>query len=100
MLNAQQVGLMFYTVPLMIGSTEKGLLWMDNKPFIQSVVLMAPYWLWRAIGGTMMWISHFVFAYNFYKMVNKKAEIIIPRTPAEILEAKRQLKNTEYIPTK
>ncbi len=84
----------------MIGSTAKGLLWMDNKPFIQSVVLMAPYWLWRAIGGTMMWISHMVFAYNFYKMVNKKTEVMIPRTPAEILEAKRQLKNTEYIPTK
>ena len=94
------IGLMFYTVPLMIGATEKGLLWMDNKPFIQSVVLMAPYWLWRAIGGTMMWISHFVFAYNFYKMVNNKQEVIIPRTPAEILEAKRQLKNTEFIPTK
>lgn len=94
------IGLMFYTVPLMIGATEKGLLWMESKPFIQSVVLMAPYWLWRAIGGTMMWISHFVFAYNFYKMVNKKPEVIIPTTPAEILEAKRQLKNTEFIPTK
>lgn len=94
------IGLMFYTIPLMIGSTEKGLLWMDNKPFIQGVISMAPYWLWRAIGGTMMWISHFVFAYNFYKMVNKKPEIFIPTTPAEILEAKKQIENTEYIPTK
>ena len=94
------IGLMFYIVSLMIGSTEKGLMWMAKKPFIESVVLMAPYWLWRAIGGTMMWISHFVFAYNFYKMVNKKQEVVIPRTPAEILEAKKQLQNTEFIPTK
>lgn len=94
------IGLLFYTWSLMIGSTARGLSWMDSKPFIESVKMMAPYWLWRAIGGTMMWISHFVFAYNFYKMVNRKKEIFIPTTPAEILEAKRQLKNTEYLPTK
>ena len=94
------IGLMFYIVSLMIGSTEKGLMWMAKKPFIEGVIHMAPYWLWRAIGGTMMWISHFVFAYNFYKMVNRKEEIVIPTTPAEILEAKKQLQNTEFKPTK
>ena len=94
------IGLLFYTWSLMIGSTARGLMWIDSKPFIESVKMMAPYWLWRAIGGTMMWISHFVFAYNFYKMVNNREEIRIPTTPAEILEAKRQFKNTENIPTK
>jgi len=62
------IGLLFYTVPLMYGSTLKGLLWLDGKPFIDSVVLMAPYWLWRAIGGSLMWLSHLLFAYNLYKM--------------------------------
>lgn len=94
------IGLLFYIISLMIGSTEKGLMWMAKKPFIEGVIHMAPYWLWRAIGGTMMWISHFVFAYNFYKMVNRKEEIVIPTTPAEILEAKKQLQNTEFKPTK
>ena len=94
------IGLMFYIVSLMIGSTEKGLLWIAKKPFIEGVIQMAPYWLWRAIGGTMMWISHFVFAYNFYKMINNEPVIVIPRTPAEILEAKKQLQNTEFTPTK
>ena len=94
------IGLMFYIVSLMIGSTEKGLLWIAKKPFIESVIQMAPYWLWRAIGGTMMWISHFIFAYNFYKMINKDPVIVIPRTPAEILEAKKQQQNTEFTPTK
>lgn len=94
------IGLLFYIISLMIGSTEKGLLWIAKKPFIDGVVLMAPYWLWRAIGGTMMWISHIVFAYNFYQMVNRKQELTIPTTPAEILEAKKQLQNTEFIPTK
>jgi len=27
-----------------------------------------PYWLWRAIGGSLMWVSHLFFAFNFYKM--------------------------------
>lgn len=94
------IGLMFYIVSLMIGSTEKGLMWMAKRPFIESVVHMAPYWLWRAIGGTMIWISHFVFAYNFYKMIDRKEVVKIPRTPAEILEAKRQIQNTEFNPTK
>lgn len=81
------VGLQFYTIPLMIGGTLKGLSWAEGKPFIDSVVLMAPYWLWRAIGGSLMWLSHLVFAYNFYKMVSKKPEIDIKAKAIEILKA-------------
>lgn len=65
------IGLMFYTIPLMIGGTLKGIAWMDGKFFIETVTMMAPYWLWRAIGGSLMWLSHIVFAINFYKMVTK-----------------------------
>lgn len=84
------IGLLFYTFPLMIGGTLKGLLWMDGKPFMEGVQLMAPYWLWRAIGGTLMWLSHIVFAYNFYKMIVRKKEIFIPKTAIEILDARAQ----------
>lgn len=66
------VGLLFYAIPLMVGGTLRGLLWIEGKPFIESVVMMAPYWLWRAIGGSLMWLSHLVFAYNFYTMVVTK----------------------------
>lgn len=79
------VGLMIYIFSLMIGSTEKGLMWMDKEPFIKGVVQSVPYWVFRAVGGTLMWISHFVFAYNFYRMVVPKKEIKIPDTPEEIL---------------
>ncbi|ODS87705.1 MAG: cytochrome oxidase subunit I [Chryseobacterium sp. SCN 40-13] len=81
------IGVLLYTISLMIGSTEKGMLWMAKKPFIESVVLMVPYWLWRAIGGTMMWISHIIFAYNFYRMIKPRKEIFVPQTPAEILQS-------------
>lgn len=68
------IGLLLYSVPLMIGGTLKGLMWMEGKAFIDSVSMMAPYWLWRAIGGSMMWLSHLIFAYNFYTMVSRSRE--------------------------
>ncbi|WP_225974162.1 cbb3-type cytochrome c oxidase subunit I [Arachidicoccus ginsenosidivorans] len=74
------IGLMFYTVPLMYGSTLKGMLWMQGKPFIDGVVLMAPYWVWRAVGGSLMWLSHLFFAYNFYRMVVKRKEVSVAAT--------------------
>ncbi|MEO7608530.1 MAG: cbb3-type cytochrome c oxidase subunit I [Saprospiraceae bacterium] len=85
------IGLFFYTVPLMYGSTLRGLMWLGDKPFIDSVVLMAPYWLWRAIGGSLMWVSHILFAYNFYVMVRKKDVISIPKSAIDILKAKADL---------
>jgi cytochrome c oxidase cbb3-type subunit 1 len=63
------IGLLFYTIPLMYGSTLKGIMWIQEKPFIESVIMMAPYWLWRAIGGSLMWLSHLFFAYNLYRMI-------------------------------
>src|SRR5690606_38926550 len=74
------IGLLFYTVPLMYGSTLKGLSWLEGKPFIDSVVLMAPYWLWRAIGGSLMWLSHLLFAYNLYKMLRTEPQSNIVET--------------------
>lgn len=74
------VGLLFYSVPLMIGGTLKGLAWMQGKPFIESVELMGPYWLWRAIGGSLMWLSHIFFAYNMYKMIARKEAIDVRET--------------------
>ena len=90
------IGLLFYTFPLMYGSTLRGLMWMEGaKSFIESVDLMAPYMLWRAIGGSLMWLSHILFAYNFYVMVKKKEEIEIPSSPKDILNAKVAIDNQE-----
>jgi cytochrome c oxidase cbb3-type subunit 1 len=68
------IGLLFYTIPLMYGATFRGIMWQSGKPFIDSVVFMAPYWLWRAIGGSLMWISHLIFAWNMYKMISGTPE--------------------------
>lgn len=72
------IGLLVYGFALMIGGTMQGKSWMLQLPFIDSVKLMAPYWLWRVIGGTFMFISHLVFAYNIYKMRPLPVEILKP----------------------
>ncbi|MCO5948614.1 cbb3-type cytochrome c oxidase subunit I [Mucilaginibacter flavidus] len=79
------IGLLFYSIPLMIGGTLKGMAWMEGKPFIDSVVLMAPYWLWRAIGGSLMWASHLIFAYNLYYMITSHEEIDLQKAVFEEL---------------
>lgn len=76
------IGLMFYTVPLMYGGTLRGLMWMEGRAFMESVVMMAPYWLWRAIGGSLMWLSHLFFAVNLYKMFSVKRP---PDVPADAI---------------
>ena len=81
------IGLLLYAVPLMIGGTVKGMMWMDGKPFIESVVKMFEYWVWRAIGGSLMFISHIIYAYNFYKMTAKNIEDVDVKEEAfKILE--------------
>jgi len=62
------IGLLMYCIPLMIGGTVKGLMWMDHKPFIDSVVQMFDYWVWRAVGGSLMFFSHIIYFYNIYRM--------------------------------
>lgn len=72
------IGLFAYMISMMAGGTLKGLSWIDGDPFIDSVILMQPYWVWRAIGGSLMFLSHIMFAYNFYVMVKKESIIEIP----------------------
>lgn len=80
------IGLLFYSVPLMYGGTLRGLSWIAGNPFMDSVTLMAPHWLWRAIGGSLMWISHLFFGYNLYKMWMSTDELDIRELALQELE--------------
>lgn len=66
------VGLFAYMISLMWGGSLKGLSWIEGNPFIESVILMKEFWVWRAVGGTLMFLSHVVFALNFYVMVKDR----------------------------
>lgn len=80
------IGLLFYSISLMVGGTLKGMSWVAGKPFIDGLVAMAPYWLWRAIGGSLMWASHLVFAWNMYTMVAGSTETDISKVVIEEFE--------------
>lgn len=80
------IGLLFYTIPLMYGSTMRGWMWVKGIPFIDTVTSMAPYWLWRAIGGSLMWLSHIFFAYNVYRMLANTGIIDVKEAAFKKLE--------------
>ncbi|WP_271784148.1 cbb3-type cytochrome c oxidase subunit I [Aquimarina algiphila] len=73
------IGLFAYMISLMTGGTLRGLSWIEGNPFIESVILMENFWVWRAVGGSLMFISHMIFGYNFYLMVQKKKAAKISR---------------------
>lgn len=62
------LGLTLYGVSMSVGGTIQGMTWMSDAPFIESVRRMAPYWIWRGVGGTFMFAAHLVFAVNLWAM--------------------------------
>lgn len=62
------VGCFIYVTSLSIGGTIQGLDWMHGLPFIQSVIDMQSYYVWRGIGGSFMFLSHVVFGWNVWRM--------------------------------
>lgn len=75
------VGVTAYVVMLSIGGTLQGLDWATGGPFIASVETAAPYWLARAVAGSMMFFAHVIFAYNVYLMTRARGRAA-PEAPA------------------
>ena len=43
-------------------------LWLWNTAVLAGWVALGPYWRWRSVGGSLMFLGHVVFAYNLYMM--------------------------------
>jgi cytochrome c oxidase cbb3-type subunit 1 len=76
------VGSFIYVIALSIGGTIQGLDWMQGKPFIESVDDMSPYYVWRGVGGLLMFLSHLVFAWNVWRMTLGRSASALPLAPA------------------
>jgi cytochrome c oxidase cbb3-type subunit 1 len=76
------VGSFIYVISLSIGGTIQGLDWVHGLPFIQSVIDMQPFYVWRGVGGLLMFLSHFVFAWNVWQMTYGSSAKQAPRLPA------------------
>jgi cytochrome c oxidase cbb3-type subunit 1 len=68
------IGVTAYVVALSIAGIVQGTSWASGSPFIASVQAASPYWAFRAVAGSMMFVSHLIFAYNVYVMVRGGAE--------------------------
>jgi cytochrome c oxidase cbb3-type subunit I len=79
------VGCFIYVISLSIGGTIQGLDWMHGLPFIQSVIDMQSYYLWRGVGGALMFLSHIVFGWNVWRMCYGPGAVL---SPLESLRAK------------
>lgn len=75
------VGSFIYVISLSIGGTIQGLDWVRELPFIQSVIDMQPFYVWRGIGGMLMFLSHFVFAWNVWRMTYGPSANAVPLVP-------------------
>ncbi|MEZ5564282.1 MAG: cbb3-type cytochrome c oxidase subunit I [Gammaproteobacteria bacterium] len=78
------VGSFIYVISLSIAGTIQGLDWMAGLPFIQSVVDMQGYYVWRGIGGVLMYLSHIVFAWNVWRMTYGQGIVPAPVTPSPV----------------
>ncbi len=62
------VGLVMMFLSLSIGGHEQGRSWIAGRPFLDGLREMAPYWVWRSVGGTFMTLGHVLFAVNLWTM--------------------------------
>jgi cytochrome c oxidase cbb3-type subunit 1 len=63
------IGVTAYVLSLSVAGTLQGLNWATGNPFIASVDAAQPFWVGRAVAGSMMFLAHLIFAYNVYRMV-------------------------------
>lgn len=62
------IGVTAYVLALSVAGTLQGLDWAAGSPFIASVDAAAPYWVARAVAGSMMFLAHILFACNVWSM--------------------------------
>jgi cytochrome c oxidase cbb3-type subunit 1 len=78
------IGVTAYVVALSIAGIEQGTAWASGAPFIASVQAASPFWVLRSVAGSMMFVSHLLFAYNVYLMVRNGSK---PAVEAGTLQA-------------
>jgi cytochrome c oxidase cbb3-type subunit 1 len=67
------IGLGVYFVSLTVGGLLQGLAMLDPaRPFLDSLTVTLPYLTARSVGGTLMTLGHFIFAYHFLALILKR----------------------------
>jgi cytochrome c oxidase cbb3-type subunit I len=72
------IGVAIYVAGLSAAGTIQGFDWIRGLPFIRSVEDAGPYWLWRSVGGSLMFSGHVVFAFNVWTMTYRRSYAALP----------------------
>ncbi len=68
-------GIAIYVIGLSIGGWLQGQAMLDaSRPFMESVNVTKPYLVIRTVGGVLMVASHFVFAWHYWLMINRRGK--------------------------
>ena len=83
----QTTGIVLYFASMWIAGITQGMMWRATDSygnllysFIDTVVVLIPYYYIRAIGGLLYLIGFLMFAYNIYKSTSAKAILAEPKS--------------------
>ncbi|MDA1195017.1 MAG: cbb3-type cytochrome c oxidase subunit I [Planctomycetota bacterium] len=61
-------GIAVYVIGLSVGGHLQGNAWVAGEPGMESVRVVAPYMVWRAVGGLLMFVAHIFFFVALWRM--------------------------------
>jgi cytochrome c oxidase cbb3-type subunit I len=76
-------GLALYVAAMTAAGVLQGLSWAAERPFIESVAASAPWYIARAVGGSVMLLGHLVLAWNLWLMRPLRATLLAPAAAPE-----------------
>lgn len=88
------LGILFYAIPIYWGGFYQGLMWKEfdsdgliAHTFVETLVYLKPFWLMRALGGTMYFLGVFLMVYNLIKTA--KAGSFVANEEAEAVNVRK-----------
>lgn len=81
------VGFLIFSFSLWSAGVIQGFAWIEGIPFLETVLMVEPYIIARAIGGSMMFLGQIFFSYNIYKTFKSSANISVDETQDQVFTA-------------
>lgn len=69
------VGFLLFSFSLWVAGIIQGFAWIEGKSFLDTVIIVRPYIIARAVGGTMLITGQFLFAFNIYMTLRAKHNV-------------------------
>ncbi|WP_070121424.1 cbb3-type cytochrome c oxidase subunit I [Bacillus marinisedimentorum] len=81
------IGFLIFSFSLWTAGLIQGFAWIEGVPFLETVLMVEPLVIGRALGGTMMLLGQFAFGYNIYVTFKNKRKMNLPSTKDDAVTA-------------